>query len=239
MRAIFRDDVEARLVEEFFNDSRTGFFVDVGAADPTLGSQTWHLEQMGWNGVLIEPRPDCAQKLREARRAKVYQAACTSARNRGTARLHLRDGYSSLSDKLVIAGLTARDSIEVNTKTLDEILVDAGAPSPIDFISMDVEGHEVEVLDGLDLRRWRPRLIFVEDHVLDLRLHRALLARGYRWIRRTSLNGWYVPASDPTPVSWYGWLQFFRKYYLAMPTRWIRDTVRLIRTRLGIRPPVR
>ena len=239
MRAIFRDDVEARLVEEFFNNSKSGFFVDVGAADPKLGSQSWHLERMGWNGILIEPRPDCAENLRQARRAKVYQVACTSARNRGTARLHLRDGYSSLNDKLVIAGLTAGDSIEVNTRTLDEILADAGAPSPIDFISIDVEGHEIEVLDGLDLPRWKPRLIFVEDHVLDLRLHRALLARGYHWIRRTSLNGWYVPASDRTPVGWYGWLQFFRKYYLAMPTRWIRDTVRLIRARLGIRPPVR
>src|SRR5215831_5887767 len=125
MRAIFRDDVEARLVEEFFNNSSNGFFVDVGAADPRLGSQTWHLEEMGWSGVLIEPRPDCAQKLREARRAKVYQVACTSAPNRGTARLHLREGYSSLSDKLVITGLNARDSIEVNTRTLDEILDDA------------------------------------------------------------------------------------------------------------------
>lgn len=238
MRAIFRDD-EVRLVQEFLSNIKNGFFVDVGAADPTIGSQTWHLEQLGWNGIVIEPRPDCAEKLRQSRRAKVYEVACSSARNRGTAQLNVKGGYSTLNPTMVVAGLRPQAAIQVDARTLDEILADAKAPSPIDFISIDVEGHEIEVLDGFDLARWRPRLILVEDHVLDLRLHRTLISRGYSWVRRTGLNGWYVPHEDAIEVGWLGRLQFFRKYYLAMPARRIRDIVRLARARLGILPPQR
>jgi hypothetical protein len=53
------------------------------------------------------------------------------------------------------------------------------------------------------------------------------------------LNGWYVPADDPMQVSWIGWLQFLRKYYLSMPTRRVRDAVRRARAAMGILPPSR
>jgi FkbM family methyltransferase len=238
MRAIFREGAE-ELVRDFFGGAQRGFYVDVGAADPTLGSQTWHLEQAGWDGIVIEPRPDYAEKLRQHRRAKVYEAACSSPRNVGTKPLHLLAGFSSLRDELVVAGMRPRGSIDVATTTLDQILIDAKAPVPIDFVSIDVEGHELEVLEGFDLARWQPRLLLVEDHLLSLRLHRTLLARGYRWVRRTDLNGWYLPANAATRVGWWGKLQFFRKYYMAMPGRRIRDTVRRVRGALGIWPPRR
>jgi len=237
-RAIFRDDDQERLLAEFFRDVNDGFFVDVGAADPEFISQTWQLEQKGWRGVLIEPRPDCAAELRRLRRAKVYEVAATSPRNRGSMRMNVLGRYSSLNDRLVIAGLRPEGEIEVETRTLDDILADAQAPAPIDFISIDVEGHELDVIEGLDLARWRPRLLLVEDHVLNLKLHRAIERRGYRWVRRTDLNAWYMPADTALPVSLFGRLQFTRKYYVSMPVRWLRDALRHLRAALG-RPPQR
>jgi FkbM family methyltransferase len=237
MRAIFRAEDEARLIAEFLGGIKDGFFVDVGAADPKINSQSWQLEQAGWSGIVVEPRPDFAARLRQARRAKVFEVACSSARNRGTMRLNLMGGLSTLNDRLVIAGMRPQGAVEVAIRTLDEILTEAQAPAPLDFISIDVEGHEIEVLDGFDLARWRPRFILIEDHVLDLKLHRALVARGYKWVRRTGLNAWYLPADAPMTVGWLGWLQFFRKYYLSLPTRWIRDAVRRVRSATGILPP--
>jgi hypothetical protein len=117
-------------------------------------------------------------------------------------------------------------SITVRARTLDDILVEAGAPSPVDFISIDVEGCEIEVLDGLDLNRWCPRLLVVEDLVMNLRLHRYLCARGYRWFRRVALNGWYVPATHAGAISVLGHWQFFRKYYLGLPFRNLREIKR-------------
>jgi FkbM family methyltransferase len=239
-RAIFPPEQEEALVRDFFRGRPPGYFVDVGAAEPEFGSQTFHFEQAGWTGVLVEPRPDLARKLERTRRAKVFAAACSSRANAGrTMPLQLRGGYSSLNERLVISGLEAEDTIEVPVRTLDDILAEAQAPSPIDFVSIDVEGHEAEVFDGFDLARWRPRLLLVEDHVLTLDLHRALQRRGYRWVRRTGLNGWYVPAETAMRVGALGTLQFVRKYYFDLPTRRVRDTVRRLRARAGILPPSR
>jgi FkbM family methyltransferase len=239
MKAIFGAKDEVRLIAEFFSDTQNGYFVDVGAADPVVNSQSWPLEQAGWTGVLIEPRPDFAARLRQARRAKVFECACSSPRGRGTVRLNLLGGFSSLNERLVIAGMRPAGAIDVAARTLDDVLGDAQAPVPIDFVSVDVEGHELELLDGFDLARWRPRLILIEDHVLSLELHQTLQSRGYKWVRRTAYNGWYVPQQDAMTVSWLGRLQFFRKYYLALPTRKIRDAVRMVRAKLGILSPQR
>jgi len=231
-RAIFPDTAETELKEKFFG-ARPGYFVDVGANDPTDISQTWHLERRGWNGVLIEPQPALAQKLKEQRRAKVFACACSSPANAGkTLRLHVAGIHSSLNPDFFVAGMRKKNIVEVPARTLDDILDEADAPTPIDFLSIDVENHEIEVLRGLTLERWRPRLILIEDLALNLRIHRTLTARGYKWVRRTGLNSWYVPADSPMRISPFGQWQFVRKHYLGVPFRHLREAKRKQREKL-------
>src|SRR5262249_18950160 len=78
---------------------------------------------------------------------------------------------------------------------------EAQAPAGFDFLSVDVEGHELEVLGGFDFARWRPRLILLEDHVGDLERHRFLKAPGYRLIRRYENNGWELPRPPAGPAT--------------------------------------
>jgi FkbM family methyltransferase len=232
MRTVFPDVAEDALKAEFFAPLRSGFFVEVGANDPQRGSQSWQFEQAGWNGVLVEPQPDLAARLRETRRAHVVAAACSSPANAGTAMtLHLSGPHSSLKPDLAVTGVVAKAAIAVPARTLDDILEEANAPAPIDFVSIDVEGHEVEVLSGFDLARWRPRLVLIEDHVTNLATHRRLTQTGYRLIRRTGLNGWYVPRNEAPRVG-FGWWQIARKYYLALPIRMLRDRKRRLRDQL-------
>jgi FkbM family methyltransferase len=232
-RAIFPSSAEQQLKEDFFADTPAGFFVDVGANEPTDGSQTWHLEQKGWRGVLVEPQPKLAQKLKEGRRAAVFACACSSPTNTGKMLpFQLAGIQSSLNLDFFVAGMLKEEIIEVPVRTLDDILVEVKAPVPIDLLSIDVESHEIEVLNGLTLTRWRPRLILIEDIVLNLRLHRVLQSRGYKWVRRTGLNGWYVPSESGISVSPFGRWQFFRKYYLGTPFRNARETKRKLRERL-------
>jgi hypothetical protein len=133
-----------------------------------------------------------------------------------------------------VTGVAAESAIEVPARTLDDILEEAKAPAPIDFVSIDVEGHEVEVLKGFDLRRWQPRLLLIEDQVSNLDTHRFVTGLGYRLIRRTGLNGWYVPATDGQhlPFFSFGYWQIVRKYYLALPIRALRDRKRRWRDRM-------
>jgi FkbM family methyltransferase len=232
MRTVFPWEVENDLKAEFFGAAPAGFFVEVGANQPQEGSQSWQFEQSGWNGILVEPQPDLAARLAQSRRARVVAAACSSPANAGTSMtLHVSGPHSSLRPELAVTGVVAKATIDVPVRTLDDILQEAGAPVPIDFVSIDVEGHEVEVLSGFDLARWRPRLILIEDHVTNLATHRCLTQAGYRLIRRTGLNGWYVPRAQAPRVG-LGWWQIARKYYLALPIRMLRDRKRRLRDRI-------
>jgi FkbM family methyltransferase len=231
--AIFPPDQEAALVREFFGPVR-GYFVEVGANEPERESQSFHLEQEGWTGVLIEPQPDLADTLRKVRRAQVFEAACSSPDRAGRKMtLYVLGPYSSFDPNLAVTGLRPEQAIEVPVRTLDDILEEAKAPHPVDLLSVDVEGHELDVLRGFDFAYWHPRLILLEDHVTSLDKHRFLTAAGYRLMRRTGLNGWYVPADAAPDMDWLGRWQIVRKYYLGLPFRILRDARRRLRDRLS------
>jgi FkbM family methyltransferase len=222
-------DHEMRLVAAFFGKI-AGYFVEVGANDPHERSQTWHLEQAGWSGVLIEPQPDLADELRARRKAKVFAVACSSPDNAGrTLPLHVAGPLSSLNRQRMAPGSAPAGVINVPVRTLDTVLEEAGAPAAFDFLSIDVEGHEIEVLRGFDIARWRPRLILLEDHVADLSKHRYLKNAGYRIIRRFENNGWYVPDESAVACRWPERWKILRKYYLGLPFRMARNLSRRIR----------
>jgi FkbM family methyltransferase len=233
MRTIPPDGHEQELVREFFAGARSGFFVEVGANRPQQESQTWHLEQLGWTGVLIEPQPQLANDLWLARSAKVFAVACSSPRNAGRRMpLHVAGALSSLDRDRMAPGAQPERVIEVLVRTLDDILTEARAPLRFDLLSIDVEGHELEVLSGFDIRRWRPRLIVLEDHVGNLEKHRYLRNAGYRLIRRFENNGWYVPSDAPVRVTARQRWDILRKYYLGLPFRIARNASRRARRAL-------
>jgi FkbM family methyltransferase len=222
---------EEKLVREFFQGDDSGFYVEVGANHPTDGSQTWHLEQHGWTGVLVEPQPDLAAFLVTMRKtAKVFPVACTSPDNAGQMMsLHVDGARSGLNRERMAPGSNTEYVIAVPTRTLDSILEEAQAPAPIDLLSVDVEGHELEVLSGFDFQRWQPLLLLIEDHVGTLQTHRFLKARGYRLIRRFGNNGWYVSDESKAQPSAGDRLEILRKYYLALPFRVMRNWWRRMR----------
>jgi FkbM family methyltransferase len=220
---------ETSLVREYFGD-RPGFFVDVGANDPRRGSQSWHLEQFGWTGILIEPQPDLADRLRATRSAKVFAVACSSPHNAGrNLPLHLAGGGSSLDRERMAAGRITEKAIDVPVRTFDEILTEAGAPEPLDFLSTDIEGHELEVFSGFDFLQWCSRPLLVEDHVSDLSKLRFLRRARYRLVRHANNNGWCVPEGAPVKFGWRDRWEVLRKYYLALPFRIVRNASRRLR----------
>jgi FkbM family methyltransferase len=226
-------DHEARLIAAFFGE-RKGYFVEVGANEPRARSQTWHLEQAGWSGVLIEPQPDLADQLRAQRTAKVFAVACSSPANAGhTLPLHVAGPLSSLDRASMAPGARPEKVIDVPIRTLDDVLEEAGAPAHFDFLSVDVEGHEIDVLRGFSIARWRPQLILLEDHVADLSKHRYLTTAGYRIIRRYENNGWYVPRGASVRTQLSDLWEIVRKYYLALPFRVLRNVSRRLRKGQG------
>lgn len=227
---------EDELVWDFFDRRASGFFIDVGANEPADGSQTWLLEKNGWNGILIEPLPHLAERLRaERNRSRVYQVACGPPGHLKSAEFYeaTSHDHSGLAKYAVDASDQYVRMHQVQMLTLDEVIEEAKCQT-IDFVSIDVEGAEFDVLRGFDLARHKPSLVLLEDHLFDVKSHCLLRDFGYRLVRRTGLNSWYIPQHTPFMVPLFEKLKLFRKVWLGTPLRaWRhrRKVVRVLRER--------
>lgn len=214
--------IERQLVQEFFG-SGAGFYVDVGANDPVLDSQSQHLEVLGWMGLLVEPDPDCCELLRQNRKGVVIEMACSSPENAGKLlQLNRAGPHSTLEDRPIALGAVVRSTVQVRCDTLDAMLRAHNAPVGFDLLSIDIEGHELVALSGFDFGYWQPRLVLIEDHVTHHQKHALMRRNGYQLILRTGLNSWYVPAKASYTFSWAARFEYLRKYYLGLPTRKFR-----------------
>lgn len=223
--SVFGPEREKTQVAQFFAGQTNGTFVEVGANEPVARSQTWHLEREGWTGILVEPQPWLAEKLRAMREASVWNVACGSPDDPAELSLHLAGGHSTFLRYEVCPDDHYVGEVSVPVQTLDSIL-EREALTHIDFLSIDVEGYEINVLSGFDIRRYRPRLVLLEDHVLSLKLHRHMLTAGYKLVRRTGLNNWYIPSDAHFALSVLNRLRLVRKMYVGTPLRRLRHRLK-------------
>jgi FkbM family methyltransferase len=162
-------DLDRRL-EPYLADS--GTFVEAGAGDGYRLSNTYFLERWrDWSGVLVEPIPELAEACRRERpRSQVFSCALVSPEDAGeTVELHYADlmsgiaGSTRAGEPVEATSLTWYPPARVSapTRTLSEVLGEAGVQE-VDFLSLDVEGYEANVLRGLDFTRHTPRLMLIE-----------------------------------------------------------------------------
>jgi len=140
---------EDSLLWQLLDRPTTGFFIEVGAYDGLTLSVSCAFEAMGWTGLLIEAIPERFEMCRRSRPgSRVVHAALGKRGSAGTTKFHVARG-------------AAMQEVEVPLTTMDALL--EGHAGPIDFASIDVEGAELDLLDGFDLAKWRPRIIVIED----------------------------------------------------------------------------
>lgn len=198
---------EDRLLDKLFQGKRQGICIEVGANNGVDGSTTLHFEKLGWDCILIEPNPTLCGQLRAKRKALLFECAASSVS--GTAILHVAVGaeqshaVSALGDERKPAQILKEHGfrtapVEVVTRRLDEILDEAQPSAGIDFVSIDVEGHELELLKGFSLDRWRPMVLIIEDNspFWKNEVRDYLRAVGYVRFRRTGVNDWYAHVSN-------------------------------------------
>lgn len=179
-------------------DLDDGFFVEAGGHDGYTQSNTYYLERFrGWRGMLVEPMPEMAEEARRNRpNARVFQCALASPNSSSEIEMEFGDLFSTVSRsgedrKWVQGGLVLgwRDHrVEcVRAHTLSGLLEEAGSPS-IDLLSLDVEGYEDQVLEGLDLSRHAPAWILVEMHDIDAGKVKIGAALGARYAEHGLLS---------------------------------------------------
>src|SRR6266851_4566653 len=124
-KSVLGDEKEPELIHAFLGKA-PGTFVEVGANDPVLLSQTYRLEQLGWSGILIEPLAECADRLRSARRARVYEVAAGAPEDEGRELPLLVAGALSTLKPSTVEDTRFNEIRQVRVRTLDSILAEAG-----------------------------------------------------------------------------------------------------------------
>lgn len=199
-----REDV---LLDRLFPRGLKGFYIDVGANDPVQNSVTKHFYDLGWRGVNVEPATAPFERLREARPRDVnlnlglsdhedtltfYEFPATisgiSTFSAEHARWHKEQGHPSEDRSIPVTTLAKICAEHVDAE--------------IDFLTVDVEGHEREVLEGGDWSRWRPRVVVVEatqpatTNPTHQEWEHVLIDAEYVFAAFDGLNRYYVREED-------------------------------------------
>jgi len=200
---------------ERYVDYDGGFYVELGANDGVTQSNSLYFEKhRNWSGLLVEPSPHNFLKCSENRspRNHILCAACVSfdykpefvrmtySNLMSTAQglqtdiadpvAHARSGRQFLRPREPVFDFGAL------ARPLNDLLVESQAPKTIDFLSLDVEGAELEVLKGIDHEAYRFKYILVECRALpDMQAY--LSSQRYRHVENFSAQDYLFTSVAP------------------------------------------
>lgn len=180
---------------------RNGYFVEFGAADGVYLSNTWLLEkEYGWKGILAEPAPPWHDALHRNRSA-IISTECVSSTTGHRVLLRIPKNlaeYATTSNDFLDSVHSDKfinfHEVQVCTISLVDLLKKYDAPKEIDYISMDVEGAEVEILESFDFDSYNIHLWSIEaNNRQAYRVDRIMQDHGYeRCFKQFSLfDAWY------------------------------------------------
>ena len=185
--------------EAIFPGVRDGFFLDIGSSDGTVGSNTKALERKGWRGICIDPFPTNMQdRTCQLFKDVVFSEAGKSVTFRKSGQLGgIVDTLGAYKD------ITAGDqTVEFTTVTLGDILERAKAPQFIHFVSLDVEGAELEALRGFPFDYYRIGALDVEHNFEEQNAAEILSlmqSHGYKRVHTWEQDDFYVPVGSANP----------------------------------------
>ena len=198
---------EEEIIINFFQSKRDGFLVDIGAVDGVINSNSRFLIQhLGWNGLLVEPNPETFTKLNElyfniSDKIKLESVAIFNE-ERKDVDFHIyghdvNDSQgSTISNEfreraILQTGDKYTKTIKIHTITLKTLFTSNHIKDKFDFLSVDCEGTDYEVLSSNDWNTYRPKLICFEASINVDKVETLLRNNDYVFHDRTLGNIFY------------------------------------------------
>ncbi len=189
----YSQDGEDMITKSFYEGQKNykGFYVDVGAYHPIRFSNTFYFYKKGWHGMNIEPTPDMFKRFPRMRKRDINLNIAISDQP-GSLDFYLfnEPGLNSFDEKLSLSRVDEKYKIigkkEIKLEKLEKILDDhLPKDQHIDFISIDVEGLDLNVLKSNNWEKYRPSHILVETHMhlenaTDNEIYKFLVSKGYK-----------------------------------------------------------
>jgi FkbM family methyltransferase len=182
------------------NFKKNGFFVEIGAADGKELSNTCLMEQkFNWRGILSEPNKCLFEKLKTNRKSfctdlAVYHTSglsLTFADNHHLSGLtdHFADNHERIISEV--------NTYQVNTITLNDLLVKYNAPLEIDYISIDTEGSEFEIIENFCFSKYKVKFFTIEHNYVESKRKKTedlMYSNGYKKILQhlSKFDDWYI-----------------------------------------------
>jgi FkbM family methyltransferase len=193
---------EDDIIAQYFPQGYVGSCIDVGAANGVSGNNSYLFEEKKWITLCVEANPALYAQCKAARTNTVNYAVSNYNKDGELFTIyHLHNGneeaVSSLNaDKRLIDDHASmiKNTIEisVNVRTLDSIIEETSLFKTIDFVSIDTEGTELDVLKGFDINKWKPRLFVIENNYNNSEIEEYLTAFSYKKDKRNAVNDFYL-----------------------------------------------
>ena len=182
----FGQDIIAYLC---LKNKKNGFYIDIGAYDGIGLSNTYIFEKLGWNGFCVEASPKTFEKLQKNRKCDSYNYAVCSKNIGKTRFLTSSSGELDVLDihntdkhkeRIKIESDNNMEYIEVDTITFDELMSNYKDITHIDFMSLDIEGGELDVLKSINFDKYSFGLITVEYNDNYKEILELMISKGYK-----------------------------------------------------------
>ena len=201
-------DAQGQLLQDLWalfelGEKHGGYFVEFGATNGITMSNSHILEKhYGWRGIVAEPNPEYHDRLARERDCIIsHKCVYSKTGEKMTFLCTEKAMFSRLEainpeDHNEEAKRQNPNEIQVETISLDDLLDEHGAPDEIDYMSVDTEGSELEILNAFDFSRRRVKLFTIEHNFTDLRgqIYDLMTSKGY--VRRhpeyTRFDDWYI-----------------------------------------------
>jgi FkbM family methyltransferase len=194
----FSQEGEDLILSRIFDNKTNGFYVDVGAHHPKRFSNTYIFYKLGWRGINIEPNPE-AYKLFMKYRSGDTNLNCGVAQNFGSLNYYMFDesALNTFDSKILHSRIKNTSYKHTKTVTLEVLplseIFQLNLPKykQIDFLTVDAEGFDLEVLKSNDWHAYRPVCVLVEELNLkdiesfDFEVHKYMKSVGYILFAKT------------------------------------------------------
>ncbi len=150
------------LADDFFKKKKYGVYIDIGCHQPFLNNNTYRLYKRGWTGINIDLDFNSIDLFNFFRKKDFNINTAISNKDEETD-LHFFHNRSAINTLSKESGVKAKEIRKIKTHTLNDIIENSPfKDKKINYLSIDVEGHEISVLNGFDLNKYKPELVIIE-----------------------------------------------------------------------------